>query len=53
MWQRRITLVRGVIAASNRSARASRLGGGNGKEIVFSTMPSRRSRCLHVVSMRG
>ena len=48
-----MTFVRGVIAASNRSARSSRLGGGKGKEIVFSTIPSRRSRWRQVVSMRG
>ncbi len=53
MWHTRMTFVRGVTASSNRSARTSRLGGGKGKEIVFSTMPSRRSRWRQVVSMRG
>ena len=46
-------IVRGVIASSNRSARTSRLGGGKGKEIVLSTIPSRRSRWRQVVSIRG
>src|SRR2546427_7997637 len=41
MWQTWMTLVRGVIARSMRSARSSWDGGGTGKPISFSTMPSR------------
>ena len=52
MWQMWITLVCGVMFSSIRFARKSRLGGGTGKVICFSSMPSRRSRCFQVVIMR-
>ncbi len=45
--------VRGVIAAATASTITCWLGGGTGNEICFTTMPSRRSRCVHDVSMRG
>ena len=53
IWQSRITFVRGVTAFSNMSARYCWLGGGTGKWIFVSVIPSRRTRCSHVVSMRG
>ena len=42
-----------VMACSNSSASSSRLDGGTGTGKVFSTIPSRRSRCRQVVSIRG
>ncbi len=53
MWQKWITLVRGVIASSKRPTRSCMLGGGVGNEILRRTIPSRRSRCCQVVSIRG
>jgi hypothetical protein len=39
-------------AFESRSARSSIDGGGTGNEIFVSVMPSRRTRCSHVSSMR-
>ena len=47
-----MTFVRGVIACAELLDEYSSLGGGTLNEIVLTTMPSRRSRCSHVVIMR-
>ena len=46
------SFVRGVIARRKTSTRASCEGGGTGKESFVRTIPSRRTRWSHVVSIR-
>ena len=52
MWQKWITRVFGVMALANMSTRKSIDGGGSGNETFLRTIPSRRTRCSQVVSMR-
>ena len=52
-WLIRMTRVRGVIAAANRFTTSSSSSAGTGTWIMLSLIPSRCSRCLKVLSMRG
>ena len=48
-----IARVRGVIASRNRSTTYASERGGTSKAILLTTIPSRRARWSHAVSMRG
>ena len=53
MWQMWITRVFGVMFSLDPPRQVVQLGGGTGKVICRSLMPSRRSRCCQVVIIRG
>jgi hypothetical protein len=52
-WQKCNTFVFGVMAASKRLVNSSCDVAGAGSEIFVSLIPSRRTRCSQVSSMRG
>ena len=52
MWHMRMSRVFGVIPSSKRRTTSAASSAGTGTLIWFITIPSRRSRCRKVVSMR-